>query len=56
MSTRRRDARERRFAVGLYKQHKSGATVRELAKLHEKPEKWISSRIKVGERFAEEPP
>ena len=56
MSSSREKERQRKFAVGLYKQHKAGATVRELAQLHDKPAKWISARLKIGERFAESQP
>jgi hypothetical protein len=43
----------RNFAVGLYKKHRDGATIRELAMLTNKPVVWVSKRIKIGERFAE---
>jgi len=51
VSSHRREERERKFAVGMYKQHLEGLTVRQLAELHDKPVSWVSKRLKIGERF-----
>jgi predicted transcriptional regulator len=52
--SKKSDMRTRHFAVGLYKKHKAGATVRQLAEQYGKTEKQVSSLLKIGERFADE--
>ncbi len=52
----KQEKRNRNIAIGLYRRHKAGETIREIAKDIGKTESHVSKRIKVGERFSEEKP
>jgi hypothetical protein len=54
--SKKTDKHNRQLCIGLYRRHSAGATVRQLAQFHDKPESWISKRIKIGERFCEQKP
>lgn len=50
----KRDKRLRNQAIGLWRRFQAGETVRQIAEDVGKPAAWVSKRLKIGERFADE--